>query len=134
MPGGDRTGPMGMGPRTGRAAGYCSGFDMPGYANPVPGRGWGRGFGFGWGRGFGRGWGRGFGRGWGRGFGRGWGRGFWGGAYPSWGAVPPPPVPGPISAKDEMEALKTQSEYLEKSLESIRERIAELESRKDEGN
>ena len=36
MPGGDRTGPMGIGAMTGRAAGY---------ANPVPGRGFGMGFG-----------------------------------------------------------------------------------------
>ena len=50
MPRGDRTGPMGMGPRTGRAAGYCAGYDMPGYMNPIPGRGfWGSG---GWGRGW----------------------------------------------------------------------------------
>ncbi|MCF7946089.1 MAG: DUF5320 domain-containing protein, partial [Spirochaetia bacterium] len=27
MPRGDRTGPDGMGPRTGRALGYCSGYD-----------------------------------------------------------------------------------------------------------
>jgi hypothetical protein len=33
MPRGDRTGPMGMGARTGRKAGYCSGFGVPGYAN-----------------------------------------------------------------------------------------------------
>lgn len=26
MPGGDRTGPTGMGPMTGRGLGYCSGF------------------------------------------------------------------------------------------------------------
>ncbi|MCF7709262.1 MAG: DUF5320 domain-containing protein, partial [Verrucomicrobia bacterium] len=31
MPGGDRTGPMGAGPRSGRAAGYCAGFGAPGY-------------------------------------------------------------------------------------------------------
>ena len=35
MPAGDRTGPSGMGPMTGRAAGYCAGNDMPGYMNPV---------------------------------------------------------------------------------------------------
>lgn len=46
MPGGDGTGPMGMGPMTGRAAGYCAGYAMPGYANPMGGRG--RGF---WGAG-----------------------------------------------------------------------------------
>ena len=49
MPGGDRTGPVGMGPRTGRAAGYCSGFEVPGFVTPMPERGYGgRG---GWGRG-----------------------------------------------------------------------------------
>ncbi|MFP3908518.1 MAG: DUF5320 domain-containing protein [Archaeoglobaceae archaeon] len=35
MPGGDRTGPRGEGPRTGRRAGLCSGYKMPGYANRV---------------------------------------------------------------------------------------------------
>jgi hypothetical protein len=59
MPRGDGTGPMGMGSMTGRAAGWCSGFGMPGYSNPVSGRGFGMGFGSG--RGFfgGRGGGRG---------------------------------------------------------------------------
>ena len=57
MPGGDGTGPMGMGPMTGRAAGYCAGYAMPGYANPIGGRG--RGF-WGCGRG-GSGSGGGFG-------------------------------------------------------------------------
>ena len=42
MPGGDGTGPMGMGPMTGRAAGYGAGYPVPGFMNPVPGRGfWG---------------------------------------------------------------------------------------------
>lgn len=41
MPGGDGTGPMGWGPRSGRAAGYCSGYSRPGYANPFPGRRYG---------------------------------------------------------------------------------------------
>jgi len=44
MPFGDGTGPMGMGPMTGRAAGYCAGYPTPGVANPIPGAGWGRGF------------------------------------------------------------------------------------------
>ena len=62
MPRGDRTGPWGAGPMTGRAAGYCAGYSVPGFMNPIGeyGRGWGRGRG----RGFGRGGGRGFGRGW----------------------------------------------------------------------
>jgi len=64
MPFGDRTGPRGMGPMTGRGAGYCAGFSQPGFANPIPGRGW-FGFGFGWGlrhNSWGGSWGRGRGR------------------------------------------------------------------------
>jgi|SRR5690554_2959342 len=51
MPRGDGTGPMGMGPMTGRAAGYCAGYAVPGFANPVPGYGFGLGLGYGRGRG-----------------------------------------------------------------------------------
>ncbi len=51
MPGGDRTGPIGEGPMTGRGLGVCSGY------NDARGVYYGRGFGR---RGFGR---RGFGRG-----------------------------------------------------------------------
>lgn len=43
MPGGDRTGPLGYGPKTGRAAGYCARYQEPGYMNPIMGRGGGRG-------------------------------------------------------------------------------------------
>ena len=50
MPRGDRTGPMGMGPMTGRGAGFCAGFNVPGFMNAVSGRG-GMGFGRGRGRG-----------------------------------------------------------------------------------
>ncbi len=47
MPRGDGTGPMGLGPMTGRAAGYCAGFSAPGFINPMGGRlGLGRGRGF----------------------------------------------------------------------------------------
>ena len=71
MPFGDGTGPRGLGPMTGRGAGYCAGYGQPGFASPMARRGW---YGFG----MGRGWGRGMGRGWGRGMGRGGGRGWWG--------------------------------------------------------
>ena len=69
MPRGDGTGPMGMGPMTGRGAGYCAGFGAPGYMNAGPGWSYRRAFGpgtsFGYGRGRGRGVvGRGFGRRW----------------------------------------------------------------------
>ena len=47
MPRGDGTGPMGLGPMTGRGAGFCAGLAAPGYANSI-----GCGFGFNRGRGF----------------------------------------------------------------------------------
>ncbi len=63
MPRGNRTGPMGQGPITGRGAGFCAGYALPGYANnAAPGCG-GR---FGAGNRFGNGRGMGFR---GRGFG-----------------------------------------------------------------
>lgn len=75
MPAGDRTGPRGLGPRTGRGLGYCSEFRAPGFMFPGPGLGFGRGFGFG------RGLGRGMGLGRGRGFWRPRFRGFYGYPY-----------------------------------------------------
>jgi len=33
MPRGDGTGPAGMGPMTGRAAGHCAGYPAPGFMN-----------------------------------------------------------------------------------------------------
>jgi hypothetical protein len=78
MPGGDGTGPLGMGPMTGRAAGYCAGYPAPGFMNPYVG----------WGRGFGRGLGRG------RGFwGRGRGRGFYLTGLPGWARWGPSAYP-----------------------------------------
>ena len=68
MPGFDGSGPLGQGPMTGGARGYCN----PGYGGAY-GRGFGRG------RGFRRGFGPGYGRGRGFGYGRGIG---WSGAYP----------------------------------------------------
>jgi len=44
MPGGDRTGPLGAGPRTGRMAGYCAKTGIPGFANPIRGQGFSRGY------------------------------------------------------------------------------------------
>ena len=126
MPGGDRTGPVGMGPMTGRAAGFCAGYSVPGYMNPVGGRGY-----WGWGRG--GGWGR---RNWFYATGLpGWARAGYG--VPAWdGAVNPytygaaPFAPG-LSAQQEIDALKGQAEYLEDSLDGIKKRIEELESQKD---
>lgn len=128
MPWGDRTGPWGRGPMTGRGAGYCAGYDMPGYANPVGGRGYGRGYGRGFGRGMGRGFGRGFGRG--RGYGRGYGR-----DYGNYDADYYPPISyhpnvSPVyqePAPDEEKAyLENLVKGMEKELEDIKSRIKEL--------
>ena len=125
MPGGDRTGPIGAGSRTGRAAGYCAGYGMPGYANPIGGRGFGMGYGRGYGRGFGRGLGRGF-----RGGGGGWfGRNQWLGA-PYMEGLPytQPYYPGYAeSATDEVEELKSQEKYFSTMLKDLRSRIEKLE-------
>ncbi len=118
MPGGDRTGPLGLGPRSGRAAGYCAGYPVPGYMNPTPGRGF-------WGRG--RGW---FGRG------RGWRNWYWATGLPGWAragygypafgswAYPYNPVSTPQA---EAEALREQAELLKQTLEDIQNRISALE-------
>jgi hypothetical protein len=112
MPRGDGTGPMGMGPMTGRAAGYCVEYATPGFMNTLPGRGMGGG----------RGWGRGFGRGRGMGWGRGW-------MYPGVG-YPVPYAAPPAAPQDEPAALKEQAKYLTESLDDINRRLAELEKGK----
>jgi len=125
MPAGDRTGPMGMGPMTGRAAGFCAGYDAPGYANPIPGRGfWGRGW-----RGGGRGWRHMYYAtglpGWMR-FGVGWP------APPmaaAWGAEPwayGAPAPGPMPREQELQMLKDHAEALKAQLDQISIRIERL--------
>jgi len=123
MPGGDRTGPMGMGPMTGRAAGFCAGSGMPGYANPIAGRGFGMGFGRG--RGFG---GRGGG-------GRGWRNMFYATGQPGWmrfgGHAAPYGYPGPYQKPDtemEKQALKSQADALQSELDFIRKRLGEIET------
>ena len=47
MPQGDKTGPNGQGPMTGRRMGFCTGANAPGCMNTGFGRGMGRGRGFG---------------------------------------------------------------------------------------
>jgi len=127
MPGGDGTGPAGMGPMTGRAAGFCAGYPLPGYANPVGGRGY-----WGWGRGFrGGGWGR---RNWYYATGLpGWARaGYAGNAYGGYPAVYAGGFPYEPTAEQEQQALKQQSEYLQQSLDDVNKRIEELEKQKSE--
>jgi len=121
MPGGDRTGPLGQGPMSGRAAGYCTGSPVPGYMSAGPGRGsrgWGRGRGF-WGRGGGRGWRHSY---YATGI-PGWARGGWGyGPTVPYGVPFAPPVP----KEQEMEFLREQADYFDATLEEIKKRIEEL--------
>jgi len=131
MPGGNGTGPAGMGPMTGRAAGYCAGYSVPGFANPMGGRGfWGAGGGFGRGGG-GRGRRNGFYAtglpGWQR-FGA--GGPAYGAAAPYGGAAPyGAPYGGPVATKQqELDMLKGQVEYFEDALNGIKKRITELEA------
>ncbi len=113
MPGGDRTGPMGMGSMTGRGAGYCAGYPMPGYANFIPGQG------MGFGRGFGRG--------------RGWRNNrlnygaFQGYAYQAGRYYQDANVSG-FTSQQEAEMLKKEAKFMQDEISSINQRISELES------
>ena len=114
MPRGDGTGPAGMGPITGRAAGYCAGYGAPGFANAP---GWG-------GRGLGH-------RG---GFGRGW----LGYGYPV-GAYAPPPAGGPYAqpwanVDAQMAALQNQAQWMKDSLSQIEAQIRVLQSERETEN
>jgi len=117
IPGGDGTGPSGWGPRTGRAAGYCAGYPIPGYANPIPR--FGRRFGAGRGRG--------------RGFRR------WYGVYPiesPYAYVPAHPnayahaqAPMPQSLEDELAALEECKNAMAAEKESIQQESADIENK-----
>jgi hypothetical protein len=111
MPRGDKTGPEGQGPMTGRGIGYCSGYPNPGFVNNFFGRGIsGRD--------------RIFGRGMGAGF-RG-GRGAFTGYYHH--GISSYPA---FSKKDELNILEVQAKNLKKELEEIQNRISELGSAKN---
>lgn len=104
MPAGNRTGPFGGGPMTGRGMGYCGGFGVPGYMNPGPGIGFGRGRGwrcFGW-------FGRGFRWRW---F---WRMPFFGGGF------------------SEVDLLKQEAEILKNQLDAVQKRLSEVEKEKTE--
>ena len=136
MPGGDGTGPAGMGPMTGRGAGYCAGYTVPGFAKPVGGRYIGTGSGAFSGGGSGARSGRGKGyRHWYNKTGLpGWYR--YNAGMPAWGAVPPSPVYPPYADPytgpeetpvQEKKMLQEQADFLKQQLDSIQERIAEVE-------
>jgi hypothetical protein len=113
MPGGDRSGPAGTGPMTGRAAGYCAGNPVPGYMNAGAG---------------------GMGMAWRRGWRGAYGRGY---QYPyasptAYGSAVPgnyDPVQG---QQQELSVLRSQADYFQKALKDIQNRISQLEGQKDE--
>ncbi len=112
MPRGNRTGPAGDGPRTGRSLGICSGYDIPGFMQPGPGMGFGRGLGFRHGAGPGSGWGLGLRQ----------NRHM--GAYGFHPYAPTQPAP-----EDELRLLKEEADALKYHQEQITRRIEELEKK-----
>jgi hypothetical protein len=99
MPRGDRTGPNGQGPMTGRRMGNCVGNNIPGLDSNTGGR-----------AGFGRGMRNGFGRGFNQGFGRGMGRNF---------AFENQNLSNKEVIESELNVLKSQMEYLESELKKL---------------
>ncbi len=98
MPRGDRTGPAGFGPRSGRGMGFCNGYQAPGFMNAGGyGRGGGRGQGF---------------------------RGRFAAGGPRW---PGYPGYGPYEPADQKTFLKDQAAALENQLKHVRERLSELD-------
>lgn len=126
MPGLNRTGPLGEGPRTGRGLGLCNPRSR-GLATQFA-WGAGRGLGFGRGRGFGRGFGPGMS--WGRGYGRGFG---WrrSGAPWSTGYAPAYP-PETLEPGEEVEILRSEADSLKNALDQIKKRIEKLERKSSE--
>ena len=96
MPGGDRTGPMGDGPMTGRGLGICSGYAHGGFAMRR----------------------RAFGRGLGRGFG--WRR------FGSYDTERPSKEQEISMLEEEAKDIEQQQSSLQKTFEDIRKRIEEL--------
>lgn len=115
MPAGNGTGPLGLGPMTGRGMGYCAGYGLPGYANPARPR---------------------------LGLGRGRGRGFrwqyWATGLPGWvryGYIPSVAPYGyipSVAPEQELSFLKNQASFFEKQLNAILKRIKRLEEAKEE--
>ena len=96
MPYGDRTGPSGEGPMTGRRMGYCAGYNSAGNA---------RGYGYGRGRGAGYGYGRGYGF-----------------RQEDWN-VPPPVPQKTVQSSDEVSGLRSEIEGLKNSINAILDRL-----------
>lgn len=101
MPRGNGTGPMGRGPMTGRAAGFCAGNGRSGFENPASGRGMGGGFG------------------------RGFRNTFFATGLPGWARFG---GAGTAGAADERQVLASQADALRAQLDGIQRRLSQLES------
>ena len=119
MPGFDRTGPMGAGPMTGGVRGHCN--SATAGMTPAFAGSYGNGRGQGLRRGFRGGSDSGMGRG--RGFGRGY----------RWSRLTGGPV-HQADAASEMEMLKADADYMQKSLDAINKRIDELSEKPAEAS
>lgn len=107
MPRGDGTGPMGLGPMTGRRAGLCAGVAAPGYSNTV-----GSAAGFGCGCGF--------------------RKMFNAAGRPGWARSGYRAYTGAYDAvTGEKEFLGKQAEYLENQLKQIKKRLSDFEENAD---
>lgn len=106
MPGGDRTGPLGEGPMTGRGMGLCGSYPTPDHAQSGLGRGFGRGFGRGRGLGGGRG-------------GRGWRHMYWTTGLPGWERG----GPGAGAPASELQWLEARARALESELAAVRDQL-----------
>jgi len=101
MPGGDRTGPNGMGPMTGRRMGHCSGIATPNFTGNVQ-RGMGRGV-------------------YCRNLGKEMGRGYVNNSYP-----PNDNIPAAYDAKTEKAFLENEVRILSTQLESLKSKLSEF--------
>ena len=117
MPRGNGMGPLGQGPMTGRGAGFCAGYGVPGYMNPQ-GR---RGMGFR----------RGMGRGMGRGAGFAWQETVMPPAVMPETAVPQAsPADTVAAAENPLDTLLKHSDMMLQAIDDLRKRIESLESDK----
>jgi hypothetical protein len=119
MAGGDRTGPSGMGPMTGRGLGYCTGNSIPGYNHPGcrrnTGRGRGLNNGVGWQH---RHWCYNTGM-------RGWQQ--FGMGLPMDQSLTPGYFRHFITKEQELEVLKHQAKYFTTVLDDLKQRINKID-------
>lgn len=98
MPGGNKTGPLGMGPMTGRGLGSCAGNPAAGYGVPYGG-----------------------------GRGRGCRRMYRMTGQPGWGRFAADPQDAGFPAQDQKAVLRSQEILLQNQLEQVKKRLDEID-------